>query len=238
MFSKTVIDSDAFLDLPHASQLLYFHLSVRADDDGFVNNPRTVMRSLGCGEGDFELLAARRFIIEFESGVVAIRHWRVHNLVRTDRYRPTVCAAEKGLLYLTEQGTYTLLFDEAYALPPSHESGGKPVLLYDSDGEKKRLTEVSIGEGSVGKGRSGEDSIREDSIGEFTTTTDNAGDAAPCLSEVYDYFRANFDGDCVNEAEKFHSYNENRGWMCPSGWRSAANLWMARVKDFDERRRK
>jgi len=231
MFSKTVIDSDAFLDLPHDSQLLYFHLSVRADDDGFVNNPRTVMRGLGCGEDDVARLVSSRFIIEFESGVIAIRHWRVHNLVRTDRYRPTVCAAEKGLLYLTEQGTYTLSIDEAYALPPSHESGGKPVLLCDADGEKKRLTEVSIGEVSLGK----------DSIGEvrsFTTTTNDAGDAAPCLSEVYDYFRANYDGDCVSEAEKFHSYNENRGWRCQSGWRVAANLWIARIKDFDECRGK
>ena len=229
MFSKTVIDSDAFLDLPHDSQLLYFHLSMRADDDGFVNNPRTVMRGLGCGEAEFRLLAERRFIIEFESGVIAIRHWRVHNLVRNDRYRPTVCAREKRLLYITEQGTYTLSRDEAHALLPSSESGGKPILLCDLNGEKKRLTEVSIGEGSVGK----------DSIGEvrsFTTTTDDAGECAPCLSEVYDYFRSNFDGDCVNEAEKFHSYNENRGWICPSGWRTAANLWISRIKDFDERR--
>ena len=84
MFAKTIIDSDSFLDMPLSTQALYFHLSMRADDDGFINNPKKVQRMIGCSEDDLKLLVAKNFIIPFESGIVVIKHWKIHNYIRGD----------------------------------------------------------------------------------------------------------------------------------------------------------
>lgn len=108
MFSKTIIDSDAFLDMPLSTQTLYFHLSMRADDDGFINNPRKIQRMIGCGEDDLKLLIAKKFVIIFESGVIVIKHWRIHNYIQKDRYKETVYREEKSMLSLKENKAYTL----------------------------------------------------------------------------------------------------------------------------------
>ena len=102
MFAKTIIDSDAFLDMPPTTQLLYFHLSMRADDDGFVNKPKSVMRMIGATQGDIEMLIIKKFIIPFESGIVVIKHWKIHNYIRNDRYTETKYKEEKALLMLDE----------------------------------------------------------------------------------------------------------------------------------------
>lgn len=108
MFAKTIIDSDAFLDMPMSAQALYFHLAMRADDDGFINNPRKVMRMIGAGDDDAKILLAKRFIIHFDSGVVVIKHWRIHNYIRNDRYKPTVYQEEKAQLSQKGNGAYSL----------------------------------------------------------------------------------------------------------------------------------
>ena len=90
MFAKTIIDSDAFLDMPLSSQALYFHLAMRADDDGFINNPKKLQRMVGCGEDDLKLLMVKKFILVFESGVIVIKHWKIHNYIRSDRYKPCI----------------------------------------------------------------------------------------------------------------------------------------------------
>ena len=108
MFAKTIIDSDAFLDMPLSAQCLYFHLSMRADDDGFINNPKKIQRMIGASDDDLKLLIAKRFIITFESGVVVIKHWRIHNYIQSDRYKPTVYAEEKALLKVKPNGGYSL----------------------------------------------------------------------------------------------------------------------------------
>ena len=110
MFAKTIIDSDAFLDMPHTTQLLYFHLSMRADDDGFINNPRSIMRNAKCSESDLQMLAQKKFIIPFESGVVVIKHWKIHNYIRNDRYKETKYKEEKATLALDENNAYTQSF--------------------------------------------------------------------------------------------------------------------------------
>ena len=107
MFSKAVIDSDAFLDLPLSTQALYFHLSMRADDDGFVNNPKKIQRMIGASDDDCKLLLLKQFIISFESGIIVIRHWRLHNYIQKDRYKQTLYQAEKNQLQLQENGMYT-----------------------------------------------------------------------------------------------------------------------------------
>ena len=108
MFAKSIIDSDLFLDMPPTSQLLYFHLCMRADDDGFVNNPKRIMRDVRCGDDDLRKLHEKGYIYPFESGVLVIRHWRWHNYIKSDRYKPTHCE-EKALIRLLENKTYELV---------------------------------------------------------------------------------------------------------------------------------
>ena len=98
MFAKTIIDSDSFLEMTVTARLLYYDLSMRADDDGFINKPKAIMRMVGASEDDLRILAARKFVIPFESGVVVITHWKQHNNIPKDRYTPTIYTKEKSLL--------------------------------------------------------------------------------------------------------------------------------------------
>ena len=108
MFAKTIIDSDAFIDMPLSAQALYLHLSMRADDDGFVNNPKRIQRMIGAADDDMKLLVAKSFLIPFENGIVVIKHWKVHNYIRSDRYTPTVYQEEKNLLTVEKSRVYTV----------------------------------------------------------------------------------------------------------------------------------
>lgn len=107
MFSKTIIDSDMFLDMPLSTQALYFHLSMRADDEGFINNPKKIQRMIGASDDDMKVLITKQFIIPFDSGIVVIKHWRIHNYIQKDRFKPTIYENEKS--YITEKnGIYDL----------------------------------------------------------------------------------------------------------------------------------
>jgi hypothetical protein len=108
MFAKTIIDSDAFLDMPLSSQALYFHLSMRADDEGFVNNPKRIQRTIGASDDDFKVLVAKNFVIKFESGVIVIKHWKIHNYIRGDRITKSKYEDERSLLSVKDNGAYTL----------------------------------------------------------------------------------------------------------------------------------
>ncbi len=107
MFAKTIIDSDAFLDMPLSTQALYFHLSMRADDDGFINNPNRIIRMINANNDDLRVLITKRFVLVFESGVIVIKHWRLHNTLRKDRYKPTIYQKEFQKLQLNGDGGYT-----------------------------------------------------------------------------------------------------------------------------------
>lgn len=109
MFTMKIVDSDAFLDMPLSTQALYFHLNMRADDDGFVNNPKKIQRTIGATEDDLKLLLAKRFVLSFDNGVIVIKHWRMHNLLRKDRYKPTQYQEEIHSLTVKENGAYTEL---------------------------------------------------------------------------------------------------------------------------------
>lgn len=108
MFAKTIIDSDAFLDMPLSTQALYFHLSMRADDEGFINNPKKIQRMVGSSEDDLKLLTAKRFILAFDSGVIVIKHWKLHNYIRSDRFKPTMYLEEKSQLITKENKAYSV----------------------------------------------------------------------------------------------------------------------------------
>lgn len=107
MFSIDIVGSDAFLDLPYSAQCLYFQLGMRADDDGFVGNPKTIQRIAGTKASDLELLVKKRFLLQFPSGVVVIKHWKINNDIKKDRYSPTVYTDEFQMLYTKENKAYT-----------------------------------------------------------------------------------------------------------------------------------
>lgn len=151
MFAKTIVTSDAFLDMPLSARCLYFTLGMFADDDGFVNNPKSIMRQVGASQDDLNLLLVKRFILTFESGVIVIKHWRIHNYIRNDRYKETKYVEEKSTLTLDEKGAYTEM-----------DSVGIPLV-------DKMDTQVSIGKVSLGKV-----SLGEGSVVEATTTATEA----------------------------------------------------------------
>ena len=142
MFAKSIIDSDMFLDMPVTAQLLYFQLGMRADDDGFVNNPKRIMRDVRCSDDDMKVLIAKRYIIPFESGVIVIRHWKLHNFIRRDRYKPSTCE-EKNMIETTKDKVYELSESDGMSLGIPNDN--QTVTTWD--------TQVSIGKDSIGKDR-------------------------------------------------------------------------------------
>ena len=112
MVSLQIIDSDDFLEMPLSSQALYLHLLARADDEGFTNGVKKVMRMIGCREDDLKMLIGKRFVLAFKSGVVVIKHWLIHNNIRNDRIIPTVHIKEKGTLMLNDVNGYTEVLEQ------------------------------------------------------------------------------------------------------------------------------
>ena len=108
MFAKQIVESDSFLDMPLSSQALYFHLSMYADDDGFLNAPKRIQRTIGATDDDLKLLIAKKFVIPFETGVMVIKHWKINNFIRKDRYKETAYTDEKSMLSTKENGAYSL----------------------------------------------------------------------------------------------------------------------------------
>lgn len=169
MFAKTIIDSDAFLDMPQTSQLLYFHLCMRADDDGFVNSPKRIMRMVGCSDDDLKILFAKNFIIPFESGVVVIKHWKIHNYIRKDRYHETSYQEELNLLDMKDNNAYTLKSE------PS-----------DSNACELRLTS-GLPLVDVGKDRLGKDRLdKSNSIKDTVRPSDEGQSTADDIKSVID----------------------------------------------------
>jgi len=144
MFSLKVIDTDEFMDMPQSSQLLYFNLAMRADDDGFIGNPKRVMRITGCNNDDIKVLVAKRFIIPFESGVCVVRHWRIHNLIRQDRYTKTEYLEELKILGL-KNGKYDKIQPNLLDVIPNgnqlatQDRLGKDRLGYINTTKKKKI---------------------------------------------------------------------------------------------------
>lgn len=144
MMSKSIIKSDTFLDMPATTQNLYFHMLLDADDDGFINAPKSIMRMIGAKDDDMKVLAAKQFVIPFESGVVVIKDWKIHNYIQNDRYKPSTLP-ERDLLNIQKDKTYTLKSN---------------VSRMDTE----CIQTVSIGKDRLGKVRIGKDRIGKDSI--------------------------------------------------------------------------
>ena len=149
MMSKSIIKSDTFLDMPATTQNLYFHMLLDADDDGFINAPKSIMRMIGAKEDDMKVLVAKQFVIPFESGVVVIKDWKIHNYIQNDRYKPSTLP-ERDLLNIQKDKTYTLKSDV---------SRMDTECIQTVSIGKDRLGEVRIGKDRIGKDRIGKDSI-------------------------------------------------------------------------------
>ena len=136
MFAKTIVLSDAFLDMPMSARCLYFTLGMLADDDGFVNSPKSVMRQVGASMDDMNILLAKKFLLDFDSGVIVIKHWRINNYLRNDRYTETKYIDEKCCLAVDANGSYTtqVIPTIAEVSETRHKYGMyKNVLLTDED---------------------------------------------------------------------------------------------------------
>lgn len=151
MMSKSIIKSDTFLDMPATTQNLYFHMLLDADDDGFINAPKSIMRMIGAKDDDMKVLTAKQFVIPFESGVVVIKDWKIHNYIQNDRYKPSTLP-ERDLLNIQKDKTYTLKSD---------------VSRMDTE----CIQTVSIGKDRLGKVRLGKDRIGKDRIGKDSIDT-------------------------------------------------------------------
>lgn len=203
MFAKTIIDSDAFLDMPMSTQALYFHLSMRADDDGFINNPKRIQRMIGASDDDLKLLIAKSFVILFESGVVVIKHWKIHNYIQSDRYKPTVYAEEKSLLDVKKNKAYTLNTNECIQN------------VYNVD------TQDRLGKDRLGKVRIGKDSIEieepKNKAKRFTP---------PTLEEVTAYC---IERNNSVDPQHFIDYYTSNGWLVGKNkmkdWKAAVRTW-------------
>ena len=137
MFAKSIVLSDAFLDMPLSARCLYFTLGMLADDDGFVSSPKAIMRQCGASQDDIKVLISKRYILTFESGVIVIKHWRINNYLRNDRYQQTTYLEEKDTLDIDPRGAYT---------------------------EKEKVGIPSMGIPSIGKDSIGKDSINNYSV--------------------------------------------------------------------------
>ena len=149
MFAKTIIDSDAFLDMPLSTQALYFHLSMRADDDGFINNPKKIQRMIGASDDDLKLLIAKKFVLWFDSGVIVIKHWKIHNYIQKDRYKETVYQEEKALLSVKDNNAYTMdtgCIQGGYRLETQVRLGKDSIGKDSIDKSKKRFSPPTLEE--------------------------------------------------------------------------------------------
>lgn len=176
MFAKSVIDSDLFLDMPPTTQMLYFHLAMRADDDGFINNPRRIQRMIGASDDDMRILIAKQFILTFENGVIVIRHWKLHNYIRKDMYHPTEYQAERQMLSLKNNKSPYELNADAGSQDSSRTCNG-----YVTDSSRTCNENVSIGKDRKGKDRIGK--VRLDAA---ATDTPSSGECQEKVQDLYD----------------------------------------------------
>lgn len=211
MFSKSIIDSDLFLDMPQSAQCLYFHLAMRADDDGFVNSPRKIQRMIGASEDDCRLLVAKQFLIPFETGVVVIRHWRIHNYIQKDRYKETRYQSEKSALEQDPSGAYQLM-----DTPCIH-----PVSEMDN---QVRLGKCSLGQGSLGEDSEGDKKGRKRPTRAFVP---------PTVEEVQAYC---YEISASIDPSAFVDYYAAQGWVYGKAgkqmmdWKAAVRNWNRREK--------
>lgn len=210
MIAKTIIDSDAFIDMPVTARLLYYDLAVRADDDGFVNSPKKIMRMIGASQDDLSILILKKFIIPFDSGVVVIKHWRIHNYIRKDMYHETKYKEEKAELTLDENNAYTLARNEDVT----------DTLQSCNDVVTSPSTQVRLGKDRL-------DKDNKDSVETPPKETPIRKKVPPTVDMVREYCESRHNNI---DAEYFCDYYTTRGWKLTNGkvmvdWQAAVRTW-------------
>ena len=156
MFAKTIVLSDAFLDMPLSTRCLYFTLGMFADDDGFVNNPKSIMRQVGASIDDLNLLIVKKFVLSFDSGVIVIKHWRIHNYIQKDRYKETKYLEEKSQITTDEKGAYKQCIQDVSILDTQVRLGkdrlGKDRVVEVSEDVDNTDNTFELMGGTLGKG--------------------------------------------------------------------------------------
>ena len=204
MMAKSVIDTDAFLDMPASTQNLYFHMLLRADDDGFIASPKGILRIIGASDDDLKLLLAKQYLFRFESGVVVIKDWKIHNYIQSDRYKPSL-QPERELLTITANKEYTLTNNDV------------------SNVDTECIQNVSIGKVRLGKVR-----LDKNNNGECEKSHSKRKQfKPPTLKEVEEYCKERNNGI---DAQYFIDYYEARGWELSKGrkvksWKHCINTW-------------
>ena len=218
MMAKSIIETDMFLDMPTSCQCLYFHLLLRADDDGFISNPKSIVRTLSASADDLKLLIAKQYLIGFESGVVVIKDWKIHNYIRNDRYKASN-VPERELLNIRKDKAYTLKEDD-----------GVPMIGYgiptDNQMDTNGIPTVSIGKDRLGKDRLGKDRLDIEGECEKPHSPKRKPFTKPTIDEIQDY--------CIERnnnvnAEQFYDYYESNGWKVGKNsmkdWKAAVRTW-------------
>lgn len=199
MFALDVIDTDRFCDMPISARLLYYELGMRGDDEGFVQNPKKIMLTTGTTADDLKILAAKGYVILFDSGVLVITHWRQNNFIQKDRFHETTCLAEKAQIQTTDSKIYELL--------PAGNGLDTVCIQPVSNMEAQiRVDQIRV-----------EEKARAPSSRRFTP---------PTVDEVAAYCRER--GNAV-DAQRFVDFYASKGWKVGSAgmkdWRAAVRNW-------------
>lgn len=205
MFAKSIVLTDAFLDMPASARCLYFTLAMLADDDGFVGSPKSIMRQCGASQDDMMILLSKRYVLSFDSGVLVIKHWRIHNTLKNDRYHPTTYQEELSMLTTDQKGAYTEAITQLPEQCFRNGSDVDPGWIQDGSPDKYRLEKISTDKSRKGKK-------------EFTP---------PTLDEVKDYI---FENGYHVDPEHFYKFYAEGHWIDSLGnpvrnWKQKLITW-------------
>ncbi len=211
MFSKVITDTDAFLDMPLSAQALYFHLAMHADDDGFVSSPKKILRETKVGEDDYKLLIVKRFILTFDSGIIVIKHWKIHNLIQKDRYKETTYLEEKSMLTLDRKNAYV-------------EKADTDCIQAVSEMD----TQYRLGEGSTEQSSAEKDRVGEKGSAGGGTAPQKRFEK-PTVEEIAKYCEERQNGI---DPQQFFDFYESKGWKVGrepmKDWRACVRTWEKR----------
>lgn len=233
MFNQRIVESDAFTEMPATAQVLYFHLNMVADDDGFVNSPKKTARSVGCSDKDLTLLISKRFLIAFPSGIVVIKHWLMHNTVRKDRYKPTEYQDEFAKLFIKKNKAYTE--NPEHAEQTEQDDSGIPNGNQLATETQERGNQLAT-QDRIGKDRLGKDRIDKDRE-KGAKNSKNKDFTPPTLEEIKEFCAQR---DSPVDPNRFYDFFEAGNWIDTKGnpvknWKQKLITWERKEKTTNGR---